>query len=62
MTYQIPGDLYDGTMHRLTFTKGADFAAKWDALRADGFTVAVTETAILACKIMEGEPLPPVAA
>lgn len=62
MTYQIPAELYDGMMHRVTFTKGADFAAKWGALRADGFTVAITETAILACKIMEGEPLPAMAA
>ena len=62
MTYQIPAKLYDGMMHRVTFTKGPDFTAKWDALRADGFTVAITETAILACKIMEGEPLPSMAA
>jgi hypothetical protein len=62
MTYQIPTEFYDGMMHRVTFAKGADFTAKWETLRADGFTVAITETAILACKIMEGDPIPPMAA
>lgn len=57
MTYQIPAELYDGQMHRVPFTEGSDFTAKWEALRGDGFTVAIIETAILACKIMEGEPL-----
>ena len=61
MTYEIPAKLYNGLLHSVPFTKGADFAAKWDALRNDGFTVAITETAILACKIMEGDPIPPMA-
>lgn len=58
MTYQIPANIYDGLMHRVPFKVGADFTAKWDALRADGFTVGVRGDAIFACKIMSGEPLP----
>ena len=62
MTYQIPRALYDGLMHRVPYEVGADFSAKYDALRADGFTVALGHTEILACKIMCGEPLPRMAA
>lgn len=58
MAYQIPSSFYDGLMHRLPFTVGDDFAAKYQALREDGFTVAIRETEILACKIVCGEPLP----
>ena len=62
MSYQIPASLYDGLMHRVPFSVGADFAAKWDALRSDGFTVGVWGAEIFACKIMSGEPLPALAA
>lgn len=59
MTYQIPAHLYDGAMHSVPVEVGDDFTSKWTALRDDGFTVAIAEGEILACKIMEGEPLPP---
>lgn len=62
MDYQIPPALYDGLMHRVPFTIGADFSAKYDALRADGFTFSIRDNEILACKIMCGEPLPRMAA
>lgn len=58
MTYTIPASLYDGLMHRIPFDVGQDFVAKWEALRADGFTVCLRADEILACKIMCGEPLP----
>ena len=62
MTYQIPASLYDGQMHRVPYEIGPDFGAKWAALRGDGFTVAIGDGHILACKIMPGEPLPAMAA
>jgi len=58
IAYQIPRSLYDGLMHRVPYTVGADFSAKYDALRADGFTVAIGNGEILACKVMCGDPLP----
>ncbi len=58
MTYTIPASLYDGQMHRVPFAVGDDFIAKWEALRADGFTVGIGNSVIHACKIMCGEPLP----
>ena len=32
---------YNGGTHRVTFTPGSDFIAKWDAYRADGFEVCL---------------------
>ena len=44
---------YNGQTHRVPFTKGADFVAKWDAYRADGFEVCLAgEDHFLARKVM----------
>ena len=59
--FLIPAALYDGLLHRVPYEVGADFAAKWAALREDGFTVAIDPGAILACKILPGAAIPALA-
>ncbi len=49
---------YDGRLHAVPVQTGADFIAKWEAYRADGFTVALRDGCILACKLMPGENIP----
>lgn len=48
--WPIPDRLYDGLLHTVPFDVGDDFSDKWGALRADGFTVALGNRAILAFK------------
>lgn len=64
MAHQIDLAHYDGRLHAVPFIVGADFFAKWEAYRADGFTVSIDgqRQCILACKIMPGEPIPSEAA
>lgn len=50
---------FDNEMHKVKFTVGADFTKKWDAYRADGFTVALGgEDFFLACKLLPHQPIP----
>lgn len=49
---------YDGRMHKVPFTIGADFAAKWEAYRADGFTVSLRDGFFYAGKLPDArEPM-----
>jgi hypothetical protein len=54
--YKIPTGHYDGLVHVIPFEIGADFSAKYDAYRADGFSVSIHgEGCIHAFKAMPGD-------
>ena len=54
---------YDGRIHAVPFTPGADFIAKLEAYKADGFTYQLTAPDFFrVCKIMPGAPIPSEAA
>lgn len=61
MSCTIPTNHYDGQTHAVPYEIGRDFVEKRRAYLADGFTTAFSDGRLLVCKIMEGDPIPPLA-
>lgn len=54
MAYQIPQEHYDNGTHKVPFSIGADFVAKLEAYKADGFEYCLASDAFfLVRKVMQ---------